>query len=195
MLKAGEFINIGTEIVSENQYLGAEGSTYAENGLIYAATNGVIHFDEKNRIVSIKNHAPIKKITPKRGDIVIGKIYSIRKNSVGVKIKTLNDFMVIKVGLIGNIHISNASRTYVESLCDFFQKTDLVRAKVISKMVKEHIISTNGPNLGVIISQCKYCGNEMVRKGRGQIICSFCNHTERKVLASDFGKIEEKINF
>ena len=190
-VKSGDFVQIGTAVGLEAQYLCKNDSTYVkEDGIIYAAIPGIVHINSKDRTIFIDSKQEHKRIIPQHGDIVTGRIYSIRKSSVGVRIDTLNQKLVTDVGLIGNIHVASVSRSYIDKLDNVFQKTDIIRAKVVTKSGKEYKIATNAPNLGVIISQCKYCGKNMARKGRGQLVCPFCNHTERKILAQDYGELK-----
>ena len=193
--KSGDIVKIGDELGFEEQFLGSQDSTYSENGNIYAAINGILEINEKERIVHINAHNEEKRVIPKQGDLIIGEITMIRKSSVGVRIVSLNDKVTVRNGNYANIHVSNVSKSYVDKLDNVFQKTDLIRARVLSKFGKEWKIATNSPNLGVIRSSCKYCGYEMVPKGRDQVKCPFCNHSERKVIASDYGQVEIKLRF
>ena len=193
--KSGEIVKIGDELGFEEQFLGSQDSTYSENGNIYAAINGVLNINEKDRTIHINAHNEEKRTIPKQGDIIIGEISMIRKSSVGVRLVSLNDKVIIKNGTFANIHVSNVSKSYVDKLDNVFQKTDLVRARVLTKFGKEWKIATNAPNLGVITSNCKYCGHQMERKGRDQVKCPFCNHSERKKIAEDYGQVEIQLRF
>jgi len=193
--KSGDIVKIGDELGFEEQFLGSQDSTYSENGNIYAAINGILDINEKERKIHINAHNEEKRIIPKQGDLIIGEISMIRKNSVGVRMISLNDKVIVRNGTFANIHVSSVSKSYVDKLDNVFQKTDLVRARVLSKFGKEWKVATNSPNLGVILSNCKYCGHKMDRKGRDQVKCLFCNHTERKKIASDYGEVEIILRF
>ncbi|MHA2018062.1 MAG: exosome complex RNA-binding protein Csl4 [Promethearchaeota archaeon] len=193
--KSGDIVKIGDMLGYEEQYLGSQGSTYSEDGKIYAAINGILEINEKDRIIHIDAKNEEKRIIPKAGDYIIGEITQIRKNSVGVRMISLNDKVILDSGNFGNIHVSNVSKSYVDKLDNVFQKTDLIRAKVLTKYGNEWKIATDASNLGVIRSYCKYCGKVMVQKGRDQVKCPFCNHSERKILASDYGKVEIRLRF
>ena len=194
--KSGDFVQIDTAVGLEAQYLCKNDSTYVkEDGVIYAAIPGILKINSKDRTIIIDSKQEYKRTIPQHGDIVTGRVYSIRKSSVGIRIGTLNQKLVSYVGLIGNIHVASVSRSYIDKLDNVFQKTDIVRAKVITKSGKEYKIATNSPNLGVILSDCKYCGKAMVRKGSGQLVCPFCNHTERKILAQDYGNLQNQLKF
>ncbi len=194
-MQSGTYVNIGDPLRIEEQYLGKDDSTFTNDGKVYAAISGMLKINENERTITIESDSNTQKIRPKHGDIVTGRIYMIRKSSVGVKIQTLNNKLVADVGLVGNIHVANVSRSYVDKLDNVFQKTDIIRAKVITRRGKEYKIATNAPNLGVITSACKYCGKIMQRKGKGQAVCPFCNHYDRKVMANDFGNPVEILQF
>ncbi len=194
-IKSGEYVNIGEQLTYVEQYLGDAESTYTENGIIYAAIPGKVDIKEDERIIKVDGKPQNQRSLPKKGDLVTGQIYMIRKNSVGVHIHTINKKLAVDLGLIGNIHVANVSKGYVDKLDNVFQKTDLIRARVVYKSGKEFRIATNSPELGVIKSSCKYCGKDMVRKGRDQVICNFCNHYERKVLANDYNEVELILEF
>jgi len=195
-VKSGEFVQIDIAVGLEAQYLCKDDSTYVkDDGIIYAAIPGILQINSKDRTILINSKQEHKRTIPQHGDIVTGRVYSIRKSSVGIRIGTLNQKLVSYVGLIGNIHVASVSRSYIDKLDNVFQKTDVVRAKVITKSGKEYKIATNAPNLGVILSQCKYCGKNMTRKGSGQLVCPFCNHTERKILAQDYGNLQNQLKF
>ncbi|WP_371806283.1 exosome complex RNA-binding protein Csl4 [Candidatus Lokiarchaeum ossiferum] len=194
-IQSGTFVNIGDPLRMEEQYLGKNDSTYVEDGKVCAAISGILKVNESERTITVENTASTNEIVPKHGDIVTGEVYMIRKSSVGVRIQTLNQKLVMDLGLIGNIHVANVSRSYVDKLDNVFQKTDMIRAKIIAQRGKEYSIATNAPNLGVITSTCKYCGKEMQRKGKGQSICPFCNHYDRKIMANDFGDPVEVLKF
>ena len=194
--KSGDFVQIGTAVGQEAQYLSKDDSTYVkDDGIIYAAIPGILKINPKDRTIIVDSKQEYKRTIPKHGDLVTGRIYSIRKSSVGVRIETLNHKLIVDVGLIGNIHVASVSRSYIDKLDSVFTKGDKIRAKVITKSGKEYKIATNAPNLGVILAQCKYCGKDMTRKGRGQLVCPFCNHSEHKILAEDYGDLKGQLNY
>ena len=95
----------------------------------------------------------------------------------------------------GNVHVSNVSKQYVESLKEGFKLTDIIRAKVIKRVENEYELSTVGPRFGVISADCPICGTRLERKGRDLLNCPFCGKKEKRKLASDYGNIDEKIKF
>ncbi|RLI64360.1 MAG: hypothetical protein DRO88_07540 [Promethearchaeia archaeon] len=189
------FVYIGDELGHTEEYLGDSSTTYTENGKIYAAIAGFLSIDEKNRQIYIEGSYTERQKTPLPGDIVMGVVYSIRKTSVGTKINTINNLVVVDMGLIGNVHVSNVSKSYVDKLDEIFEKNDIVRAKIIRQEGREFQITLVDNNLGVIKSFCKYCGHEMKRKNKTQVICPFCGNVQRKIMANDYGEFEEVLHF
>ena len=94
--KSGDIVKIGDELGFEEQFLGSQDSTYSENGNIYAAINGILEVNEKERIIHINAHNEEKRSIPKQGDIIIGEISMIRKNSVGVRMISLNHKVIVR---------------------------------------------------------------------------------------------------
>jgi exosome complex RNA-binding protein Csl4 len=93
------------------------------------------------------------------------------------------------MGFTGNIHISKVAGRYIDKIDSVVSKNDFIIAKVVKKNHAEYALRTNDPSLGVIKTYCKYCGKKMDRKGKDQVVCPFCNHFERKLLANDFNEI------
>lgn len=188
------YVTVGQEIGHEAQYLGTDKTTYIEDGKIYAAIPGYLEKNEEKRTIRVNPKNDDRK-TPKPGDMVTGQIYSIRRHSVGVKILTLNNKLVVDMGYTGNIHISKIANKYIKSIDDVFLKFDFIRAEVIKKHIAEYQLKCDKPHLGVIKSYCKFCGTKMERKGKEQVICPFCNHSERKTMASDYNDIDLVLEF
>lgn len=189
------FVYVGDELGYAEEYLGDPSTTYTENGKIFAAISGFLTIDKKNRKIRIDGSYTERKKMPLPGDIVMGVVYSIRKSSVGTKISTINNMVVVDMGLIGNVHVSNVSKSYVDKLDEIFEKNDIIRAKIIRQEGREFEISMVDHNLGVIKSFCKYCGHDMQRKNKTQVVCSFCGNVQRKVMASDYGDFQEILHF
>ncbi|MHA1674506.1 MAG: exosome complex RNA-binding protein Csl4 [Promethearchaeota archaeon] len=194
-MSEARYVVVGEELGVAEEYLGDPSTTYIENGKIHAAIVGNLTIDKEKRKILIEGSHEQKRKIPKKGDIITGTVYSIRKSSVGVKIETVNNLVAVDVGLIGNIHVSNVSKSYVEKLDDIFDKNDIIRARIVRINGKEFQISTSEDKFGVIKASCKFCGHEMQRKGNNQIVCHFCGNHQRKEMANDYGSIEEILTF
>ncbi len=190
-VKSGEYVTIGDVLGQTETYLGDVETTFEEDGKIYASAAGYVRINEKDRRIKVETGNERKRIIPRKGDIIIGEVSVIRKTSVGLKIRKLNQKYTLDRGIYANIHISQASKQYVQNLDEVLAKTDILRAKIVGLRGKEYRLATDENNTGVIFSQCKYCSTPMNRKGRDQVICPFCGNMERKVLAPDYGEIKE----
>ncbi|TFH30108.1 MAG: hypothetical protein E4G98_02695 [Promethearchaeota archaeon] len=194
-MSKARYVVVGDELGVAEEYLGDPSTTYIENGKIHAGIAGNLTIDQEKRKIRIDGNHEKKRKIPKKGDIVTGNVYSIRKSSVGIKIQTINNLVAVDVGLVGNIHVSKISKSYVEKLDDIFDKNDIVRAMVLHYDGREVQISTSDDSFGIIKATCKYCGHDMVRKGSNQVVCHFCNNHQRKEMAADYGTIEEILTF
>lgn len=192
-IETGKYVLIGDELGGVEEYLNTDDSIFASNGRLYAAITGILQVDKANRLIKV--HYPNEEMRkkPKKGDIVIGIVRSIRKNSVGVDIFKVNNNLAVNMGLVGNVHVASVSKKYINNLTDAFQRSDIIRAQVVGELGGEYMLATNFGNTGVIYSECKFCGNKFTRKNRDQLVCPFCENVERKVLAPDFGMIKEHI--
>ena len=193
-VKSGDLVIVGQEIGHEAQYLGIDESTYLQDGKVLAAIPGFLEMNDAARTIRV-DARNINRKTPKTGDIITGQIYALRRSSVGVKIFTINNRLIVDMGYSGTIHISKIAGRYIKNIDDVFLKFDFIRAEVINKQMSEFQLKCDKPHLGIIKSYCKFCGTKMERKGREQVICPFCNHTERKMMAADFNEIEIELEF
>jgi exosome complex component CSL4 len=193
-VKTGDFVLIGVELCNTEEFLGDADSTFNENGKIIAAIPGYVQIDPKMRSIKIDAKQDNKRKLPRKGDMVIATIDVIRAYSAGCTIYKINN-KLNESGVPCNIHVSSMARRFVDKIEDAFQKTDIVRAQVIGFDGMEWKLSTTGMTSGVVYAQCKYCGTAMTRKNRDQITCNFCGNTERRILAPDFGMVNEEIDF
>jgi exosome complex RNA-binding protein Csl4 len=187
LVTCGEFLADAEEYVAEDITL-----VFEEQGKLFASITGIVVINPLKRTITIKNEREAKQPAIKLGDIVIGRVEFERKFNVGLKIFKVNQRFIYDADINGNVHISNVSRDYVESLSAAYRMTDLVRGKVIG-VGKEYELSTNGPKLGVVHADCLMCGTRLARRGRNYLECPFCGKKENRVLANDYEQIDEKM--
>ena len=192
-VKSGDYVNVGQEVGNAEEFIALDRTVFIQEEKLIAASPGIVRIDGASRTIHIQNLTTETRRLPKKGDTIIGVVTNIRKNSVGVDLYKVNDNLAAGMGMVGNIHVAAVSKKYIPTLDDAFQRSDIIRAKVLGELSGEFILSTNLTNLGVIRSDCKYCGTVMVRKNRDQIICPFCENVERRVLAPDYGMVTEVI--
>ena len=175
----------GDEIAVAEEFEPGEG-TYERNGLVYAATPGVLGLDAENRIARVRAFNPPAEL--KVGDIVYGVMDDIRGMMATATILAIHGrTRQISGQSDGTIHISNVSDEYTEDIHDKFRLGDIIRAKVIQ--VKPSLqLTTAEPNLGVVKALCSLCRGPLELRGR-DLYCPRDERTERRKLAADYAEL------
>ncbi|TFF98149.1 MAG: hypothetical protein EU541_07210 [Promethearchaeota archaeon] len=194
-VRSGDMVVVGQQLATIEEFLPDKESTYTRNGKIFAARTGFVKFNLEQRKIDIKTHLEKDRKTVKLGDIVIGTILFLRKYSVGLNFFTLNQKLHWNAYYFGNIHVSQISNKYIEKIEDAFQKTDIIRAKVIKEKTNEYDLTTIGPNLGVIYSDCSVCGTGLERVGHNKLKCPMCGNIESKKIANDYRDIKSDLRY
>jgi exosome complex component CSL4 len=185
----GEYVGVVEEFLPDKD------STYIKDGKIYASKSGIISKDLDKRKIEIRTHQESDRKTVKINDIVIGTILFPRKYSVGLNFYTLNRKLHFNSFYFGNIHVSQISNRYIEKITDAFQKTDIIRAKVIKEKSNEYDLSTIGKDLGVIHSDCSICGTELEKIGFNKLRCPMCGNIENRKLANDYRDVSYTLRY
>src|SRR2546425_905566 len=119
----------GDEIAVAEEFEPGEG-TYERNGLVFAATPGVLVLDPENRVARVRAFNPPAEL--KVGDIVYGVVDDIRGMMATATITAIHGrSRQISGESEGTIHISNVSEEYTEDIHDMYRLGDIIRAKVI----------------------------------------------------------------
>jgi len=160
--------------------------TYEQNGTIYSSIIGELKINMRNKIVNVirlKKDFPI----PNVGQLVNARIVKIRRNSA---LALMTNRIGINYNCVyeGMIHISQASKMYVESITDAFNEGDIVKAKIIHTDRIPYQLSTIGKKLGVILAYCRICGYRMILKGT-KVYCPKCKIAENRKISSYYGKM------
>ncbi|RLI20409.1 RNA-binding protein [Candidatus Bathyarchaeota archaeon] len=182
--RSGRFVVPGEKLGVIEEFMPGPG-TYVYNGTIYSKITGRTLVDVLSKKVSVYpvvHAAPV----PRVGSIVIGQVYNVQSKIAVIRIwrigkKLLSGFFS------GILHISDASREYVENMFDAYRTGDIVKAKVISEKNRTYHLSTAEKNLGVIFAFCSNCGY-MLRLERGRLKCARCGKLEKRKVASDYGR-------
>src|SRR5437667_801197 len=137
----------GDEIAVAEEFEPGDG-TYERNGLVFAATPGVLFLDPENRVARVRAFNPPAEL--KIGDIVYGVVDDIRGMMATATILAIHGrTRQISGESEGTIHISNVSEEYTEDIHDMYRLGDIIRAKVIQ--VKPSVqLTTAERNLGVV---------------------------------------------
>jgi exosome complex component CSL4 len=172
----------GDQIAVAEEYEPGDG-TYEKNGLVFAATPGVLQLDEQNRVARVRAFNPPAELHV--GDIVYGVVDDMRGMMATATIGAIHGrSRQISGEAEGTIHISNVSEEYTEDIRDAFHTGDLIRAKVIQTRPSVQL-TTAEPDLGVVKALCSICRGPLERRGR-DLYCPRDERTERRKLASDY---------
>ncbi|MFO8019147.1 MAG: exosome complex RNA-binding protein Csl4 [Promethearchaeia archaeon] len=189
IVTTGDFLGVVEEFLPD------EKSTYIQDGNIYATKTGKVLIDQKSRKLKVKTFQEDERKTLRIGDTIIGTIVFLRKYSVGLNIFSINDKVQFNSPYFANIHISAVSNQYVEKIRDVFQKTDIIRAKVIKEDCGEYDLSTVGKNYGILHADCSICGDTLQKIGFNKLKCPSCGNIETRKLSGDYGNVSKKLNF
>lgn len=172
----------GDEIAVSEEFEPGEG-TYERNGLVFAATPGVLELDPANRVARVRPFNPPAELHV--GDIVYGVVDDIRPMMSTATVLAIHGrTRQISGESEGTIHISNVSEEYTEDIRDMYHLGDIIRAKVIQAKPSLQL-TTAERNLGVVKAHCSVCRGPLEIRGR-DLYCPRDEHTERRKLASDY---------
>lgn len=182
-IKSGDLVIPGQKISVEEMYMPGRG-TYTKNGIIFSCIIGEIKIDNKEKRISVmpKENKPT---LPKKGDIIVGQINMVRKQMTIADITNVPGFNP-STDFEGMIHISQVSKTYLESLSDAFKVGDIIKAVVIDDTIIPFFLSTAAPDLGVILAYCSECG-AILKQAGPRLHCANCNITESRKVSQNYG--------
>lgn len=164
----------GEQIAIEEEY-SAGRSAFEEEGLIKASIIGESILDDNEREANIKG----KMVEVAReGDVVYGKITTIKESSAVVEILKADEKKVI-CNTRAQLPVRNVAKEYVTNISDFYKVGDFIKAK-ISKVDKYSIdIATNETGLGVINAYCSKCKSGLEFSG-DKMMCIACGNVENR---------------
>ena len=183
--RIGKTILPGEKIGVVEQFISGPG-TYEEEGVIYASIVGELRFNQGDRVISV--HADNRTAMPQVGDIVVGRVDNLKKQSVVVYINETRNFTP-KGHFEASIHISNVSHGYIENISDAFRPYDLVRCRIIRAEHQPFQAVTDEKRLGAILSFCSICGEPLEFKGN-RLVCPNCRNIEQRETAQDYGEMK-----
>lgn len=166
----------GEKIGVEEEFIPGEG-VYVEEGKLYSTTLGTLVIDAVSRKASVT--PSIKVAVPEVGDVVEGIVVGpMREDSTVVEILRIRGKRIPKGVFTGILHVSQAARSYVNTIFDAVGLNDWVLAKVVTGW-PPYQLSTADNELGVIYATCPQCGEGMILK-RGRLFCSRDRIYERR---------------
>ncbi|MHA1649297.1 MAG: exosome complex RNA-binding protein Csl4 [Candidatus Helarchaeota archaeon] len=183
-IKNGDLVLPGQKLGVIEMYVPGEG-TYTKNGAIYASIIGEIEINDTEKKISVIPKGS-KPSLPKKGDIVVGQISMVRKQMAIADITNKSGYNPT-TDFEGMIHISQVSRSYLETLSDAFKVGDIIRAVVINDEIIPFFLNTAAPHLGVILAYCSECGS-VLQVVKRRLQCPVCNNIEKRKFTPDYGK-------
>ncbi|MGD2201249.1 MAG: exosome complex RNA-binding protein Csl4 [Candidatus Bathyarchaeota archaeon] len=160
---------------------------YQINGDIRSSVLGKAHFDLENRKVEV-----VKKtrelVLPLEGLDVIAEVGSVMRRDARVNIFII-DGKLSENAWSGEIHIRSVERKFSRDMGGAMRDGDIIKAKIINTKNRMILLSVKGPEYGVIYAYCTRCGT-LLELQRGRLHCSRCDRTERRKIASTYGKEE-----
>jgi len=184
--KSGQLVAPGDRLGVIEEFTPGPG-TYEQEGTIYSLTTGQALLDLLNKQVSVFPRVHALNV-PHVGSTVVGQVTEVQNKQAVIRIFQV-DTHLLSGFFSGLLHISDVSQRYVESMYEVCKAGDIVRAKVISDMNRVFHLTTNDKDLGVVSAFCSRCGHTLAQK-RFVMRCPECGNSERRKIASDYGKGE-----
>lgn len=182
MAKSGrDVVMPGDELGVIEEYMPGSG-TYEDDGKIKSYSVGALDLDAKNRKVGVKVSRRIA--VPEVGDLVEAIVTLTKDDKAVVKIVAIRGKRGLSGDFTGELHISQAAKSYTKSMHDITNVNDRILAKVITGWTP-YQLSTADDNLGVIFATCTKCGDNLVLRG-DKLVCLTEKVYERRKVSSEY---------
>ncbi len=177
MASTKKLVSPGDELGVEEEYFTGPGTYIDRKGKIRSQLLGKVLIDIVNRRIIVK-HIKGKPRIPRQGDIVIGIVESVSNDLAFIDITSIENTNIKSTDFTGIIHISQASKEYLETMYDALRVGDVIRAKVLNNS-NPYQLTIKDPNLGVIAAFCTKCGS-LLKKQDDRLICPVCGNIEKR---------------
>lgn len=166
----------GDKIASIEEYEAGQ-NAFDDGDMVRSSVVGTTTIDKKERLVAVSN--PKKLSVPQVGDTVIGTVVAVMSSMIAVSIEYIN---------------GKPSTSHVECICatrNIRKKivallNDTIALKVISHINGTIHSSLDGPELGVLFTKCRKCGDKVVQV-RDAVKCTECSWIDDRKLSTNFG--------
>jgi len=152
-------------------------NTFDDGDMVRAATVGEKILDKTSRIASIKH--PKMLSIPQVGDVIIGTVAAAMSSMIAVTIDYINGkpttSKVECVCSIRNLRKKNVALV-----------NDIVTLKILNHLNGTIHASIDEPELGVIFTKCRKCGEKVVQM-RDAIKCTECSWIDERKLSKNYG--------
>ncbi|MHA1400534.1 MAG: exosome complex RNA-binding protein Csl4, partial [Candidatus Heimdallarchaeaceae archaeon] len=125
-------------------------------------------------------------VQPKVGSVCLGIVVNVTKQMATISLYYIDNEEVFP-SYTCLLHVSQASKAYLETADDAVNIGDVVRVKIIDAKTIPVQCTMADSQLGVIISFCSKCGERMQKIGRDKLKCPECNNVDNKKTAIDYG--------
>ncbi|MEB2792855.1 MAG: exosome complex RNA-binding protein Csl4 [Caldisphaeraceae archaeon] len=183
-----EIVVPGQVMAQEEEFIEGKGAYIDDNGFIRSTLLGKVSADLDNKIISVKPKNEIK--LPKKGNVVVGMVSSIRETIAFVNIYGLVSLLPrlrVEVEFLsplsGAILNGQGIIDKVNELGDIIKPGDIILAKVLNSTCPYNL-SLKGPHLGVIYSSCSKCGEIMQVIDSNKMRCPRCGNIEKRKISS-----------
>lgn len=177
----------GDKLASAMEYMPGKG-VYEEKGELFAGVCGTVKEDNENMKISIipSVSVPLEIFD---GDVVFGKIQSVRDSMVSVEIvKVKGNNRSIGGYTVGTLHIAKMSKEYVSDIREIYQVNDLIQATVIkSKPAIE--LSTADEKDGVVFARCGTT-HDILKLVDGELWSEELRERVPRKISSMYGKVQ-----
>lgn len=178
----------GEEIATTEEFLSGEG-TFEIKGKIFSSYLGTLNLDSEEMKAIVVPVNPLVKL--KVGDFVLAVVSDVKSNMVIADVVRVEGKARDVTGeTLASIHVSKISEAYTSDVWKEYRLGDIIRAKVIQTEPSLQL-STDKPNLGVILGLCTKCRMPLEKKEK-TLFCENCQRTEIRKTALDYGKFKFK---
>ncbi|MFC2174745.1 exosome complex RNA-binding protein Csl4 [archaeon] len=181
-----ELLFPGDFIANAEEFLPGEG-TYVEDGKIFSSVTGVADKNLDQREVSVGCKGCKLPVLQHSGLEVIGIVARTSEKAGFVDLMPLEDathrYFPIPASTV--LRVNNIRRGFVKSLAEEFKIGDVVRVKILEADPENVVVSTDGPNLGVIKAYCVKCRTPLDKDAKG-LTCPECGWRDHRHLAADY---------
>ena len=178
----------GDFIANAEEFLPGEG-TYVEDGKVCASEVGTLKKDLEKRVASVECKVGKAPSMQKRGLTVLGVVAKTSEKAGFIDLFPSEDdkgrYFPIPASTV--LRVNNIRRGFVKSLGEEFKVGDIVRVKIVEATPNNVVVSTEGPNLGVIKAYCSKCRTPLVKEGN-ELVCPACGWKNHRHMADDYGK-------
>ena len=180
--KDGEFVAPGEPLCVIEEFLPGVNVKLHQDGVIASIRSGIVRYDGKKRIVSVKPRKEVAEI--KVGDKVLVKVKEVQDKIAVTEIISVNG-EVLKHPRVAVILPSPSMR---DNMGEYVGIGDLVYALVINVFAGVIGLSIWRPGFGALLSLCDRCGGILKKKGR-ELICTRCGNKEKRKIVPYYGDL------